>query len=162
MFLPILIKSAESYFFQYFTSRFTQIAQFGMFHSVDFGKLLFFWNPHKIPYNMVLFWFLLQFVVGSAHFGPRLTGLICRHMPTMCHNELISKSSIKSHTILIYTFQNHEWSPKHDDVIKWKHFPRYWPFARGIHRWIPLTMARRRSFDVFFNLRLNKRLGKQS
>ena len=31
------------------------------------------------------------------------------------------------------------WS--HDDVIKWKHFPRYWPFVRGIHRsrWIPRT-----------------------
>ena len=29
----------------------------------------------------------------------------------------------------------------HDDVIKWKHFPRYWPFVRGIHRsrWIPRT-----------------------
>ena len=25
-------------------------------------------------------------------------------------------------------------SPIHDDVIKWKHFPRYWPFVRGIHR----------------------------
>ena len=24
------------------------------------------------------------------------------------------------------------WS--HDDVIKWKHFPRYWPFVREIHR----------------------------
>ena len=24
--------------------------------------------------------------------------------------------------------------PHHDDVIKWKHFPRYWPFVRGIHR----------------------------
>ena len=24
--------------------------------------------------------------------------------------------------------------PFHDDVIKWKHFPRYWPFVRGIHR----------------------------
>ena len=23
---------------------------------------------------------------------------------------------------------------KHDVVIKWKHFPRYWPFVRGIHR----------------------------
>ena len=23
----------------------------------------------------------------------------------------------------------------HDDVIKWKHFPRYRPFLRGIHRW---------------------------
>ena len=22
----------------------------------------------------------------------------------------------------------------HDDVIKWKHFPRNWPFVRGIHR----------------------------
>ena len=32
----------------------------------------------------------------------------------------------------------------YDDVIKWKHFPRYWPFVRGIHR----------SPDVFFDLRL--------
>ena len=23
---------------------------------------------------------------------------------------------------------------QHDDVIKWKHFSRYWPFVRGIHR----------------------------
>ena len=32
---------------------------------------------------------------------------------------------------------------KHDDVIKWKHFPRNWPFVRGIHRsrWIPHTKA---------------------
>ena len=22
----------------------------------------------------------------------------------------------------------------HDDVIKWKHLPLYWPFVRGIHR----------------------------
>ena len=31
----------------------------------------------------------------------------------------------------------------HDDVIKWKHFPRYWPFVRGIHRsrWLPHTKA---------------------
>ena len=24
-------------------------------------------------------------------------------------------------------------SDKHGDVIKWKHFPLYWPFVRGIH-----------------------------
>ena len=23
--------------------------------------------------------------------------------------------------------------PQHDDVIKWKHFPHYWPFVRGLH-----------------------------
>ena len=26
------------------------------------------------------------------------------------------------------------WPLCHDDVIKWKRFPRYWPFVRGIHR----------------------------
>ena len=31
----------------------------------------------------------------------------------------------------------------HDDVIKWKHFPRYWPFVREFTgpRWIPRTQA---------------------
>ena len=27
-----------------------------------------------------------------------------------------------------------KWFLFHDDVIKWKHFPRYWPFVWGIHR----------------------------
>ena len=52
----------------------------------------------------------------------------------------------------------------HDDVIKWKHFPRNWPFVQGIHR-SPVNSAQRpetRSFDVFFHLRLSKRLRKQS
>ena len=48
----------------------------------------------------------------------------------------------------------------HDDVIKWKHFPRYWPFVRVINR--SRTKPVTRSFDVFFDLRLNKRLSKQS
>ena len=26
------------------------------------------------------------------------------------------------------------WWNFHDDVMKWKQFPRYWPFVRGIHR----------------------------
>ena len=32
------------------------------------------------------------------------------------------------------TMSIHIFSGQHDDVIKWKHFPRYWPFVRGIHR----------------------------
>ena len=32
-------------------------------------------------------------------------------------------------------------TPIHDDVIKGKHFPRYLPYVRGIHRWIPRTKA---------------------
>ena len=51
-----------------------------------------------------------------------------------------------------------------DDVIKWKHFPGYWPVVQGI-RGSPVNSPQRpvtRSFDVFFDLRLNKRLSKQS
>ena len=36
------------------------------------------------------------------------------------------------------------WNPvMHNDIIKWKHFPCYWPFVRGTtgHWWIPLTQA---------------------
>ena len=49
---------------------------------------------------------------------------------------------------------------KHDDVIKWKHFPRYWnlPVTSEFPAQRPVT----RSFDIFFDLRLNKRLSKQS
>ena len=34
-----------------------------------------------------------------------------------------------------YTFTKRDISCSYDDVIKWRHFPRYWPFVRGIHRW---------------------------
>ena len=42
--------------------------------------------------------------------------------------------------LLLYQWSNPGWYgyswpwQTHDDVIKWKHFPRYWPFVRGIHR----------------------------
>ena len=45
----------------------------------------------------------------------------------------------------------------HDDVIKWKHFPGYWPFVWGIHQSLvnsPHKGPWMRSFDVFFDLRL--------
>ena len=48
------------------------------------------------------------------------------------------------HTNMIFNFEKEatlfcrvevwtKWT-MHDDVIKWKHFPRYWPFVREIHR----------------------------
>ena len=32
----------------------------------------------------------------------------------------------------------HVFMDQHDDVNKWKHFPRYWPFVRRIH-WSPVN-----------------------
>ena len=39
----------------------------------------------------------------------------------------------------------------HNDVITWKHFPRYWPFVRGIHRW-PVPTRRASSAELCFFL----------
>ena len=37
---------------------------------------------------------------------------------------------------MLFVLLNYDWGVnKHDDIIKWKHFLRYWPFVRGIHRW---------------------------
>ena len=53
----------------------------------------------------------------------------------------------------------------HDDVIKWKPFPRYWPFVRGFYR-SPVNSPHkgqwRGAFGVFFDLCLNKRFSKQT
>ena len=53
----------------------------------------------------------------------------------------------------------------HDDVMKWKYFPGYWPFVRGIHRGpvnSPQKELWRGAFIVLFDLRMNKLLSKQS
>ena len=52
----------------------------------------------------------------------------------------------------------------HDYVIKWKHFPRHWPFVRGIHR-SPMNPPHKSQWRkaLMFSLicALNKRLSKQ-
>ena len=52
----------------------------------------------------------------------------------------------------------------YDNVIKWKYFPRYWPFVWGIHRsrWIPRTNASEAELWCFLWSAPNKRLSKQS
>ena len=54
---------------------------------------------------------------------------------------------------------------EHDDVIKWKHFPALLAICAGnspVPGEFPTQRPVTRSFDVLFDLRLNKRLSKQS
>ena len=64
-----------------------------------------------------------------------------------------------------WTQPDSEHSRHHDDVIKWKHFLRYWPFVWGIHR-SPVNSPHkgqwRGALMFFYDLGLNKRLSKQS
>ena len=80
---------------------------------------------------------------------PRVTGLCAGNPPvttqktsnaemfplddtTMNFIDLIATVTMKSQR----NYDKHDKARiiGHDDVIKWKHFPRYWPFVRGIHR----------------------------
>ena len=47
---------------------------------------------------------------------------------------IIQVSFIKSHLSKWWFIGRDNSKETHDGVIKWKHFPRYWPFVRGIHR----------------------------
>ena len=70
-------------------------------------------------------------------------------------------------TCCLVHYYIHPWllNPLHDDVIKWKHFPRYWPFVREIHR-SPVNSSHKGQWRgaLMFSLicALNKRLSKQS
>ena len=63
-------------------------------------------------------------------------------MPQWVTNLMILQTSIPCitlvrkgfHLLLVCTRVQFTLHFTHDDVIKWKHFPRNWPFVRGIHR----------------------------
>ena len=53
----------------------------------------------------------------------------------------------------------------YDDVIKWKHFPRNWPFVRGIHQSLvnyPYKGQWRGALTFFFDVSMNTRISKRS
>ena len=51
--------------------------------------------------------------------------LLLIHVCVIAPFQLVEYNHVKCHATII---------APHDDVIKWKHFPRYWPFVQGIHR----------------------------
>ena len=68
---------------------------------------------------------------------PTLSPLVTRpHVVALTHND--DKVGIMT----VFCFKCRSSAGKtqlyffwHDDVIKWKRFPHYWCFVRGIHRW---------------------------
>ena len=111
--------------------------------------------------NSLLFCDLLFVMTGNYKDEPQF----CYIRFDMDLRDLVAMSHVfVLHTLIeqVQMFQGKQ-VITHDDVIKWKHFPRYWSFVREFtatdefpSQW-PVT----RSFGVFFDLRLNKRLSKQ-
>ena len=70
------------------------------------------------------------------------TTLICHRPLASGYTDLMFKRHQTRTSLLIISWLKKMgvgWSCRnffsvHDNVIKWKHFPRYWPFVRRIHR----------------------------
>ena len=79
---------------------------------------------------ITLFWPIL-WITRNAEQCVRVCGFNHTYILHTTHNSVDRRDRITSSfsqvvTSILFT--------PHNDVIKWKHFPRYWPFARGPHR----------------------------
>ena len=95
-------------------------------------------NIHKIKANVFSY---IKVHQNTTNFNP-LCSKYCA--VSLQRNKIIkiwkkifaSKSFIYVKLDIIIRYCGH--TSFHDDVIEWKHFPRYWPFVRGIH-WSPVN-----------------------
>ena len=53
----------------------------------------------------------------------KVSGVARNDLPFWCRGRSIRRELVKSYRCIV-----------HDDVIKWKLYPCYWPFGRGIHQ----------------------------
>ena len=66
----------------------------------------------------------------------------------------IASATASESAVMMTNFESH----MHDDVIKWKLFPRYWSFVSEIYRSIPLTQASDVELRCFLHVRQNKKV----
>ena len=79
---------------------------------------------------------------GRKYCSVKLTGPGVALGTVVCM--VVSSTYLRSKTGVCFTYSFHcirecpaglnSLGTQHDDVIKWKHYPRYCPFVRGIHR----------------------------
>ena len=84
---------------------------------------------------LIFLWNNKLMMLGFAVFFKNLT--VCQHLKVLSIEE---RKETRKFSFLwrkrwnCYPFRNWRCFHLHDDVIKWKHFLRYLPFVRGIHR----------------------------
>ena len=79
---------------------------------------------HEDPFSVNVKGLYNADVSLSSNGGVAFKWKLCSHWLKACDGIWHSRQAV---AIAHFHFP-------HDDVIKWKHFPRYWLFVRGIHR----------------------------
>ena len=78
-------------------------------------------------------------------------------MPHICVSE--SGEHLFQQRLVAYSAPSHyliKCLVVHDDIIKWKHFPRYWPFVRVIH-WSPVNSPHKGQWRAWIHAWVNNR-----
>ena len=83
-------------------------------------------------------WLIYDLMMGKQNIKQQIHGHILR---AIVYFQLLPNADEIARIIIVIILwdhlpatHSHQTSWLHDDVIKWKHFPRNWPFVRGIHR----------------------------
>ena len=83
-------------------------------------------------------WLIGHMSVGNSHvLKINMRKMTWQHYKTIYSCTcLLIVAKLKFHVCIwsLQEYTTHSPCDNHDEVIKWKHFPRYWPFVRGIHR----------------------------
>ena len=72
------------------------------------------------------------------YMGPELDPNRAADLLTAQYPKVLGYQPAKCNSYSYTCFSTIYLAENHDDIIKWKFFPRYWPFVRGFpgHRWI--------------------------
>ena len=102
-----------------------------------------FWLQHKLSFRQLPVQILLN-ISSTCHFHFRVIWPCSSTHNTMPYSLLLTEGPGLP---FIPSLPDGPWGPRcppspwrrqyllvHDDDIKWKHLPRYWPLVRGIHR----------------------------
>ena len=97
---------------------------------------------HAVPPMCLIGKGLRALSIQNIIYETNLKNMYCVCRPRLQKRSLMPKMASR----LMYIVLFYIWIPilyfvaysidfsDHDGVIKWKHFPRYWPFVRGINR----------------------------
>ena len=106
-----------------------------------FALTVFVYLIHPLEILLSPFFFILSNleIIECEHFVLRPIILCFMGIHTCTHPLLVfNRNRVETacvSKIVLDLFTGYSWDQiSHDDVIKWKNFPRYWPSVRGIHR----------------------------
>ena len=111
------------YFQSDFLLRFAEIKTCNCWLNRD--KIKFLSYSIKIIYREIFLW-----KWWAKYYDPKLYWMMCWFF----NMSLVKKNKISSNIDSIQYVRETILNTFHGEVIKWKHFPLYWIFVRGIHR----------------------------